>query len=231
MTAFMLAAVMMMVSPASAQTVLASSVTNAGGGFSFSGTIPSNTAAGIYRLTARCTALSYPVPPAVPVAVNDTTVEPGQVITISAANGSHCSGAVAVQAVLALQSAAAGFSIAQVAIANEGSINILVQRAGTLNPGLGSPFGNQVIPVPGSGSDSRGPIIINNNNSSSSSSSAAAAAGGGVAVTPNPPQTLVRTGVDALPLAASGAAVMLLGFVLLSAGNRTRPGFASIANR
>jgi hypothetical protein len=91
-----------------------------------------------------------------------------------------------------------------------------------LNPFLGgvNPFG-----AIGSTDTGRGPIVVTNNNSSSSSSSAAASVAGGAAGAPPPgtptqPPTLVRTGIEALPMAAAGMAILLLGFVMLTAGNR-----------
>jgi uncharacterized protein affecting Mg2+/Co2+ transport len=91
------------------------------------------------------------------------------------------------------------------------------------NPFLGglNPFGGI-----GSTDAGRGPIVVTNNNSSSSSSSAAASVAGGAVGAPPPgtpttqPPTLVRTGIEALPMAAAGMAILLLGFVMLTAGNR-----------
>ncbi len=84
---------------------------------------------------------------------------------------------------------------------------------------------NPFLPI-GSTDTGRGPIVVTNNNSSSSSSSAAASVAGGAAGAPpgtpgTPAQaTLVRTGIEALPMAAGGMAILLLGFVMLTAGNR-----------
>jgi hypothetical protein len=112
---------------------------------------------------------------------------------------------------------------------------ISITGTSTPNPTLTIPFNpfnpfnpvnpfnpqNPFIPIGSTTDSGRGPIVINNNNSSSSSSSAAAAAGGGaVAAPPATPTTLVRTGFEALPMAAGGMAVLLLGFVMLAAGKR-----------
>jgi hypothetical protein len=237
--AMVLGATMILAGPALAAVTLGSTVSDAAGAFSVTVTIPSNTAAGIYIIAAHCTAKSYPLPNRTLV-VDDNTVTPGQAVRVSGIANS-CNPVVNVAIDLTLQSLAqAGFSIAQVDIPNDLTAIIQVSTTGvgtgsffnpfgTFNPlGTGNALGSTLIPVPGPSSSH--PIIINNNNSSSSSSSAAAAAGGAAAAAPVTPATLVRTGVDALPLAAAGAAIILLGFILLTAGNRTRPEFGAFAD-
>lgn len=232
MSVMLLGAMLLMAGPASAQA-LNGGVSNSAGGFSFNVTVPSTAVNGIYKITVSCNKAVYPLPDPTPIAVsvNDNVVVPGQVLTLSGPSGS-CDAAVSVSATLSALSTAGSFNIAQVVV-RTGSVNILVERDGTnnlFNPqnpfgnGFGNLFGGQVQQP----ADSRGPIVINNNNSSSSSSSAAAAAGGSGVVAP-PVQQLARTGVDALPMAAAGAAIVLLGFILLTAGNRTRPAFGNFA--
>lgn len=244
LSVMLLGAMLMMIGPASAQATIGSQQSNTAGGFSISVTIPSSSVAGVYRITVTCNGVGvYPIAATIAVSASDNTVSPGQTIIVSGPAGS-CGPAVNVVATIRLLTASSPFNVAQVV--NTGFVDILVERAGFAPPtgfnpqnpfgtglgnpfgaGLGNLFGGQVAPLQQPTGDG-GPIVINNNNSSSSSSSAAAAAGGSGVVTP-PAKQLVRTGVDALPLAAAGAAIVLLGFVLLTAGNRTRPAFGNFA--
>lgn len=222
LSVMLLGAMLVMANPASAQTS-ESTDTNVNGGFTLNITIPVGTPTGVYRLAVTCTGLSYPLTKLV-VTVSDTTPVPGQTITVSNSGSSNaatrpCNAATSVSYTITFQSVAdgGGFSIAQaVDVTKTTTVLLFISPTGD-----GNLFGGQ---TPADKSQ----IIINNNNSSSSSSSAAAAAGGSGVVAP-PAKQLVRTGVDALPLAAAGAAIVLLGFVLLTAGNRTRPAFGNIA--
>lgn len=239
LSVMLLGAMLVMASPASAQTT-GSTVTDGNGAFALNITVPVGTPTGTYRLAVTCTGISYPVTELV-LTVSDTTPVPGQTITVSNGGSSTvasrpCKAATSVSYTITFLSVAngGGFSIAQVDVIKTANVLLFISPAGTGSLIPQNPFGTGLnlfggqVPVVQQPSADRGPIVINNNNSSSSSSSAAAAAGGSGVVAP-PAQQLVRTGVDALPMAAAGAAIILLGFILLTAGNRTRPAFGTFA--
>jgi hypothetical protein len=121
-----------------------------------------------------------------------------------------------------------------VVLSDNSIVAISPPGTGTVDVRVTTPFGtsasqtlgrftyltSQILQVPAAVTS--GPTVVTNQNSSSSTSSASASASGGAAPSPAPAvpkpattSTLVRTGVDALPLAAFSLALIALGLVLL----------------
>lgn len=189
-------------------------------------TIPSGATPGFYDVEASGQVIveddgEYP-PASANVSASSSVVFPGETFSVS------CSGFAPNTTVtfhLDFVRSAQAFSLAQVTETRTVSTRIRV-----LDPDLFDRDGDRIV-RDGGGDDT---TIIVNNSSSSSSSSAAAAGGGGGGTVVQQPQTivkkvvgagggkLVRTGVDALPLAAAAMASLLLGTVLLGAARRRR---------
>lgn len=206
--------------PAQAQTVTTTS--NAAGQFARQIAIPANAAIGVYRLTATCVGQVYPAVPGGVIALPDTLTRGDSFI----ASGFGCSPTVTVTLNLTqVTSAGATFTLAQTTDTRTFADFIRVVADPTLPP-IGP-----IVPTnpPVAQPAAQQPIVITNNNANNNNNSASAVATAGGGSFPVG-QQLVRTGVDALPLAAMGTAIMLLGFVLLTAGNRSRPAFGKLAD-
>lgn len=187
--------------------------------------IPSGATPGFYDIEVTGQVIveddgDYP-PSSADVSASSSVVFPGESIT------AFCSGfAPGTTATFHLEfvRSAQAFSLAQVTETRTVSTRIRV-----LDPDLFFRDGDRI--VRGDGGDDT-TIVVNNSSSSSSSSAAAAGGGGGTVVQQSPTVVkkavgagggkLVRTGVDALPLAAAAMASLLLGTVLLGAARRRR---------
>ncbi|MBW3591111.1 MAG: hypothetical protein KY393_04590 [Actinobacteria bacterium] len=188
---------------------------NSNGNCSKAVTIPSGAAPGFYDIEATGQVIveddgEYP-PASASISASANVVFPGETITV------FCSGFAPGTTVvfhLDFVRSAQAFSLAQVTETRTVSTRIRV-----LDPDLFDRVGR------GDGGDTT--VVVNNSSSSSSSAAAAAGGGGGETVIVKKIQAagggkLVRTGVDALPLAAAAMASLLLGTVLLGAARRRR---------
>lgn len=107
--------------------------------------------------------------------------------------------------------------------ATSNAVTVSITAAGTQPVFPPSNIFAPTIVLPQQAPAERGAIIVNNNNSSSSSSSAAASAGGAVATPVQAPktvtgvQTLARTGIDSLVLAALAFALIVAGSLMVAA--------------
>ncbi|CAN5815357.1 hypothetical protein BH23ACT12_BH23ACT12_02910 [soil metagenome] len=216
--------------PAIAQAVLGAFTTSSSGTFSGAVTIPAGTAPGCYDLIAAGTgpvASTYPPTTTGGLTVSRTVVEAGDSITVA---GSGFAPGTPVDVSLSARRSAQSMTIAQVS-------RILTARICVVAPGTGTGIGGGSVVI---NNDNRvtctsnatataaaytiaqtGNVNINNNNTAKCESTASAVKN--IETTPiAKPVTkiLVRTGVDALPLLAAALATILLGSVLLSAGNR-----------
>lgn len=182
--------------------------------------IPSGATPGFYDIEATGQVIveddgDYP-PGSANVAASSNVVFPGESIT------AFCSGfapGTTVTFHLDFVRSAQAFSLAQVTETRTVSTRIRV-----LDPDLFDRDGDRIVDR----GDGDTTIVVNNSSSSSSSAAAAAGGGGGgETVVVKKVQAaggakLVRTGVDALPLAAAAMASLLLGTVLMGAARRRR---------
>lgn len=216
--------------PAIAQTVLGTFTTNSSGVFSGTVTIPAGTAPGLYDLIATGTGpATSPYPPTTGgLSVSRTVVVAGESIAVA---GSGFAPSTTVTVSLSARLSAQAMQIAQVSRTLTARIRVVAPGDGVGNGGGSVIINNDnrvtctsnatATAAAYSIAQTGGSININNNNSAKCESTASAVKA--IATTPvTTPvtKTLVRTGVDALPLLAAALATILLGSVLLSAGRR-----------